>query len=51
MAVDERDDKCDHEMCNCRAAEDSDYCSEYCENAVDTGVIEIKCGCQHPACS
>jgi len=44
------DDKCAHGVCNCRAEGDSDYCSEYCENAEDTGVTEIACGCEHSGC-
>lgn len=43
--------KCKHNACSCTAAKDSDYCSEYCENAEDTGVTEIACGCQHSNCS
>ena len=44
------DKKCAHGVCECRAQADSKYCSEYCENAEDTGVIEIKCGCEHSSC-
>jgi hypothetical protein len=43
--------KCKHNLCDCAAAEDSDYCSEYCENASDTGITEIACSCGHPGCS
>ena len=50
MAGDERGKKCAHELCNCRADKDSNYCSPYCENAADSGVTEIKCDCRHPAC-
>lgn len=41
-------DLCAHPGCTCKPAPDSKYCSEYCERAGD--VIEIRCGCQHPAC-
>lgn len=44
------DNKCAHGVCNCMAEGDSDYCSEYCENAEDTDVAEIACGCQHAGC-
>lgn len=44
------DKKCAHGVCECTAERDSKYCSEYCENAEDTGVIEISCGCEHPHC-
>lgn len=47
--ADEDDDKCEHPSCNCRATDDSDYCSAYCENAEDT--VEIACDCGHPGCS
>jgi len=26
------------------------YCSEYCEDAEKTGVLEIGCGCEHDPC-
>jgi hypothetical protein len=42
--------KCAHGVCDCNAREDSKYCSEYCENAEDSGVTEIACGCEHAAC-
>jgi hypothetical protein len=43
-------DKCAHGPCSCRAAANSKYCSEYCKDAEDAGVIEIACGCTHPNC-
>jgi hypothetical protein len=43
-------DKCAHVGCECRVKEDEKYCSEYCENAEDTGVAEIGCGCELNAC-
>jgi hypothetical protein len=43
-------EKCAHGACDCRAEKDSKYCSEYCRNAEDTGVSEIRCGCEHSAC-
>jgi hypothetical protein len=43
--------RCKHNLCSCAAADDSDYCSEYCENASDTGITEIACSCGHPGCS
>lgn len=44
------DKKCEHGVCQCVAERDSDYCSEYCEDAEDAGVVEIACGCEHTAC-
>ena len=43
--------KCAHAACDCAAEGNSKYCSEYCENAEKSGVIEIGCGCEHKACS
>ena len=43
--------KCAHASCDCMAEKDSKYCSEYCENAEESGVIEIGCGCTHAPCS
>ncbi len=34
--------KCAHPICSCPPAPGSDYCSEYCQKAVET---EIRCGC------
>ena len=44
------DGKCAHGGCECAVQGDAVYCSEYCENAEDTGVAEIACGCSHPDC-
>ncbi|HJR09031.1 MAG TPA: hypothetical protein VJ842_17360 [Pyrinomonadaceae bacterium] len=49
--ADDDDKRCKHNLCSCAAASDSDYCSEYCENASDTGITEIACSCGHPGCS
>lgn len=49
--ADDRDRKCKHPACKCRTSGDSDYCSEYCENAQDLGVTELACSCNHTACS
>lgn len=51
MADDERNKKCAHPGCKCRASGDSDYCSPYCENAKDMDVTELACSCGHPACA
>lgn len=40
--------KCAHPICSCNAAPGSNYCSEYCEKAMET---EIRCGCRHPGCA
>lgn len=42
--------KCKHPACDCPSASDSEYCSEYCEDAEKAGVLEIGCGCEHSAC-
>ena len=42
--------KCAHGPCDCAVAEDSKYCSEYCEDAVKSDVMEIGCGCEHDGC-
>lgn len=46
--ADEEREKCDHPGCNCLQAEDSDYCSVYCETAGDN--IELSCDCGHGGC-
>ena len=48
MADEEK--KCAHGVCDCMAEKGSKYCSEYCKDAEDAGVLEIKCGCEHPGC-
>ncbi len=40
--------KCAHPSCSCPKADDSNYCSAYCEGAGDT--IEIACNCGHAGC-
>ena len=42
--------KCTHGACDCPAEQGSKYCSEYCENAERSKVMEIGCGCEHPGC-
>jgi hypothetical protein len=46
----ENSKKCAHGVCDCTTSEDAKYCSEYCEDAEKAGVLEIGCGCEHPAC-
>ena len=41
---------CEHEICNCVPADDSDYCSPYCETAGENDTTEIACDCGHPGC-
>jgi len=48
--ADSKDKKCAHGPCDCPPSADSKFCGEYCEDAEDAGVIEISCGCSHPAC-
>ena len=41
--------KCAHPACECNAAPNSKYCSQYCEDAGKDDV-EISCDCGHPGC-
>lgn len=43
-------ERCSHPGCHCARAEDSDYCSAYCEGAGDD-TTEIACGCGHQGCA
>ncbi len=43
--------KCAHDLCVCARAENSEYCSEHCKDAVDQDLTEIRCDCGHPNCS
>lgn len=44
----DRSEKCAHPSCNCKRAEDSKYCSAFCEgNAKHPDVV---CSCGHAAC-
>jgi hypothetical protein len=40
---------CEHTICTCPRAEDSSYCSAYCETAGDN--VELACNCGHPGCA
>ena len=42
--------KCAHSRCSCTAAEDSDYCTAYCENIAETDINTITCECGHSGC-
>jgi hypothetical protein len=42
--------QCEHEICVCSAAGDSEYCSDHCRDAVDGDMTEIACDCGHPGC-
>jgi hypothetical protein len=42
--------KCAHGVCVCAPEEGSKFCSEYCKEAEDSGVMEIGCGCSHQPC-
>ena len=43
--------KCDHEMCNCRVGDNEEYCSPQCEAATEEGITAIKCDCGHTGCA
>lgn len=44
------ENKCGHDMCDCRVSGDMEYCSDHCKDAVDQDIVEIHCDCGHPAC-
>ena len=44
------DNQCDHEACSCTAADNSSYCSPYCESADEGDTTVIQCECGHPGC-
>jgi hypothetical protein len=48
--AEEASGKCKHGVCLCPPEKGSKYCSEYCEEAEKSGVMEIGCGCEHPPC-
>ena len=48
--ADEQRNKCAHVTCECQVPDRTKYCSEYCEDAEKTGVLEIGCGCEHAPC-
>jgi hypothetical protein len=50
LMPEETEAKCAHGACDCPAEKGSKYCSEYCEEAEKSRVMEIGCGCKHPAC-
>ena len=43
--------KCAHQACACMKRQDSDYCSDYCENADKSDIAEIVCECGCPDCA
>ncbi|MFT3744746.1 MAG: hypothetical protein QM785_10710 [Pyrinomonadaceae bacterium] len=43
-------EKCKHEICDCPAAVDSEYCSDHCREAVAQDIVELNCDCGHPSC-
>ena len=50
--ADRDDNKCGHEMCVCAVTgDDTEYCSDHCEDAADQDLTEINCDCGHPGCS
>jgi hypothetical protein len=44
----DNDQKCAHPSCNCTKANDSKYCSTFCEG--NAGTPDIICGCGHASC-
>jgi len=47
--VDE-ENRCEHAGCLCVVSDESDYCSDHCENAESQDMTEIACDCGHPGC-
>jgi hypothetical protein len=47
--ADHKDEKCAHPSCVCKAAEDSKFCSAFCEGATDHP--DITCNCGHAGCT
>ena len=41
--------KCAHPSCNCMAAQDSKFCSTFCEGASDHP--DVICNCGHAGCT
>jgi len=50
MAEGRRQGKCKRDTCGCPPSEDSDYCSQECEDASKVHMMEIGCSCGHPEC-
>lgn len=46
----DNENKCAHEQCHCPAANDSNYCSQHCEDADKGDITEIMCECGHAGC-
>ena len=45
------DNKCAHGACNCAVDDDTEYCSDHCEDAAGQDIIEINCDCGHDGCA
>ena len=44
-----KEEECAHPSCVCRAANDSKFCSAFCEGATDHP--DITCNCGHAGCT
>jgi hypothetical protein len=51
MADERNNNQCDHELCTCTVAEDTDYCSAQCEAAGASDTTTIACECGHAGCA
>jgi hypothetical protein len=49
--ADRDDNRCGHAGCMCAVSEDTEYCSQHCEDAEGGDLTEIACDCGHPGCS
>ncbi|HLM03060.1 MAG TPA: hypothetical protein VK400_18560 [Pyrinomonadaceae bacterium] len=45
------EEKCAQELCRCPRANDSDYCSQQCEDAAGADITGIMCECGHAGCA
>jgi hypothetical protein len=49
VMAEKKTEKCAHPGCNCPAAKESKYCSDYCESIGKQP--SIACSCGHAACA
>src|SRR5579862_5241641 len=42
--------KCAHPKCTCPVSEGTEYCSQACSEAAESGSLSNNCGCDHPGC-
>jgi hypothetical protein len=42
--------QCSHPKCTCPVSEGTEYCSQSCSDAAESGSLSSNCGCSHPEC-